>query len=125
MSELKFTETHEWIRVEDDDVAIVGITDYAQGELGDVVYVALPEVDAMLYKEDGAVVVESVKSAVEIKMPITGKVSAINESLSEQPELVNMDPEGDGWLFVISGIRKEELDSLMDKGAYEEFLSDL
>jgi glycine cleavage system H protein len=125
MSELKFTEDHEWIRLGEDGTATVGITDYAQEQLGDVVYVELPEVGRELGKDDQAAVVESVKAAGEIKMPLTGTVLSINESLEDEPETVNADPEGDGWFMTISVNNPEEVDALMDDSAYNEFLSGL
>ncbi len=102
MSELKYTEDHEWIRLEEDGAATTGITDYAQQQLGDIVYVELPEVGRELGKNDEVAVVESVKAAGEIKMPLTGTVLSINESLEDEPEIVNADPEGDGWFMTIS-----------------------
>ena len=125
MSELKYTEDHQWIRLEEEDTAVIGITDYAQKELGDVVYVELPEVGRDLGKDDEAAVVESVKAAGEIKMPLTGTVLSVNENLEDEPELVNADPEGDGWLMTISIINPEEVEELMDDNDYNEFLMGL
>jgi len=125
MSELKYTEDHQWIRLEEEDTAVIGITDYAQEELGDVVYVELPEVGRDLGKDDEAAVVESVKAAGEIKMPLTGTVLSVNENLEDEPELVNADPEGDGWLMTISIINPEEVEELMDDNDYNEFLMGL
>jgi glycine cleavage system H protein len=125
MSELKYTEDHQWIRLEEEDTAVIGITDYAQKELGDVVYVELPEVGRDLGKDDEAAVVESVKAAGEVKMPLTGTVISVNENLEDEPELVNADPEGDGWLMTISIINPEEVEELMDDNDYNEFLMGL
>jgi len=125
MSELKYTEDHQWIRLEEEDTAVIGITDYAQKELGDVVYVELPEVGRDLGKDDEAAVVESVKAAGEVKMPLTGTVLSVNENLDDEPELVNADPEGDGWLMTISIINPEEVEELMDDNDYNEFLMGL
>jgi len=125
LSEMKFTEDHEWIRLEEDNTATIGITDYAQEQLGDVVYVELPEVGRELGKDDHAAVVESVKAAGEIKMPLTGTVLSINESLEDEPEMVNADPESDGWFMTISINNPEEIHSLMDENAYNEFLTGL
>ena len=125
MSELKYTEDHQWIRLEEEDTAVIGITDYAQKELGDVVYVELPKVGRDLGKDDEAAVVESVKAAGEVKMPLTGTVISVNENLEDEPELVNADPEGDGWLMTISIINPEEVEELMDDNDYNEFLMGL
>jgi len=125
MSELKYTEDHEWIRLEEDGTATTGITDYAQEQLGDIVYVELPEVGRELGKNDEVAVVESVKAAGEIKMPLTGTVLSINESLADEPEIVNADPDGDGWLMKISINNSEEIDTLMDENAYNEYLTGL
>ena len=125
MSELKYTEDHQWIRLEEDNTAVVGITDYAQEQLGDVVYVEMPAVGRELGKDDEAVLVESVKAAGEVKMPLTGTVLSVNENLQDEPELVNADPEGDGWFMTISIINPEEVEGLMDDNDYNEFLTGL
>jgi len=125
MSELKYTEDHQWIRLEEDNTAVVGITDYAQEQLGDVVYVEMPAVGRELGKDDEAALVESVKAAGEVKMPLTGTVLSVNENLQDEPELVNADPEGDGWFMTISIINPEEVEGLMDDNDYNEFLTGL
>lgn len=125
MSEMKFTVDHQWIRLEEDGIATIGITDYAQGQLGDVVYVELPEVGRELGMGDEVAVVESVKAAGEVKMPLTGTVLAVNENLQDDPEIVNADPEGDGWFIRISIIHPGEVEELMDDSAYNELLTEL
>ncbi len=125
MSELKYTEDHQWIRLEEGNTAVVGITDYAQEQLGDVVYVEMPAVGRELGKDDEAAIVESVKAAGEVKMPLTGTVLSVNENLQDEPELVNTDPEGEGWFMTISIINPEEVEGLMDDNDYNEFLTGL
>jgi glycine cleavage system H protein len=119
-----FTDEHEWIDVED-DTATVGITDYAQGQLGDIVFVELPEVGAGLDKGGDAAVVESVKAASDVYAPITGEVTEINDSLEEEPALVNTSPEEDGWFFRMTIGDASELTDLMDEAAYKEFVAGL
>lgn len=125
MSEMKFTVDHQWIRLEEDGIATIGITDYAQGQLGDVVYVELPEVGRELGMGDEVAVVESVKAAGEVKMPLTGTVLAVNENLQDDPEIVNADPEGDGWFIRISINHPGEVEELMNDSAYNELLTEL
>ncbi len=125
MSELKYTEDHQWVRLEEDNTATIGITDYAQEQLGDVVYIEMPEIDKTLGKGDVAAVIESVKTAEEIKMPLTGSVLSVNEDLQNDPELVNTDPEGDGWVLSVSLQSPEEVEALMDENSYNEFLTGL
>ncbi len=125
MSELRYTEDHQWIRLEEDNTAVIGITDYAQEQLGDVVYIEMPAVGRELGKDDEAAIVESVKAAGEVKMPLTGTVLSVNENLQDEPELVNADPEGDGWFMTISIINPEEVEGLMDDNDYNEFLMSL
>ncbi|MCH7931905.1 MAG: glycine cleavage system protein GcvH [Proteobacteria bacterium] len=124
MSELRFSSDHEWIRVEG-DIAVVGITDYAQEQLGDIVFVELPEVGASLAKADQAAVVESVKAASELYAPIGGEVTEINEALADAPEAVNADPLGGGWFFKLRLADAGELDALMDEDAYKAFVEGL
>ncbi len=121
---LKFTQDHEWVLV-DGTIGKVGVTDYAQQQLGDVVFVELPEIDKDMNKGDDAAVVESVKAASEIYAPLTGKVVSINESLPDEPSLVNTDPLGEGWFFSIEIKDLSELDQLMDEAAYNAHLENL
>ena len=118
--ELKYVETHEWVREDDNGTVLVGITDYAQGALGDVVYVELPEADAEVEMGDEVAVVESVKAASDIYAPLSGIIMEVNESLEGNPELVNTDPYRDGWFFRLKLRDVEELSSLMDSESYSE-----
>ena len=125
MNACKFTQEHEWLRLEDDGRATVGISDYAQAQLGDVVYVELPEVDQAFVMGAEVGVVESVKAVGELYMPISGTVQAINVDLADGPELVNSDPMGAGWLLRISPELPAEIDSLMDEAAYQAYIAGL
>jgi glycine cleavage system H protein len=125
MGAVRFTKDHEWIRMEDDDVGVVGITDYAQDQLGELVYVELPEIDQELGTGTDAVVIESVKAAGEVKAPVSGSVVEVNETLVDEPEKVNNDPMGDGWFIKIKVANADELDDLMDEDAYKEYIDDL
>ena len=118
--ELKYVETHEWVREDVDGTVLVGITDYAQGALGDVVYVEMPEVDSEVEMGDEVAVVESVKAASDIYAPLSGTITEVNESLEGNPELVNTDPYRDGWFFRLKLRDVEELSSLMDSESYSE-----
>lgn len=124
MSQMYFTEDHEWLRVEG-DTATVGITEYAQQQLGDVVFVELPEVGKDVTQGGEAAVVESVKAASEVFSPVTGTVSAVNEDLEGTPSLVNEDAQGGGWFFELTLSDASELDSLMDQEAYDAFVAGL
>ncbi len=117
-SELKYTKSHEWIRVEDDGSVTVGISDHAQALLGDMVFVELPEVGAALDAGEECAVVESVKAASDVYAPVTGEVLAVNELLEDAPETVNSDPYNDGWLFRIKLDDEAELKELLDADAY-------
>lgn len=121
---LYFTESHEWVRVEG-DIAVVGITDYAQGQLGDVVFVELPEAGKDVNKGAEIAVVESVKAASEVYAPISGKVTEANGALEDDPALVNSAPEGDGWFVKMTLSETDELNGLMDEAAYKDFVKDL
>ncbi len=124
MSDLKYSKEHEWVRVEG-DVAVVGISDYAQAQLGDVVFVELPEIGKQVAKDGEAAVVESVKAASEVYAPVSGEVVEVNETLGDDPELVNGSPTGDGWFFKLRLDDPSELDGLMDEAAYLEFVKGL
>ena len=119
-----FTDEHEWIDVEG-DTATVGITDYAQEQLGDIVFVELPDVGTMLDKAGDAAVVESVKAASDVYAPITGEVTEANGALEDDPALVNTSPEEDGWFFRMTIGDKSELEGLMDDKAYKAFVDGL
>ncbi len=121
--ELKYTESHEWVRVED-NIAVVGITDHAQHELGDIVFVELPETDAEYGAGEAAATVESVKAASDIYSPLSGRVVEVNEALEDSPELVNKSPYGDGWIFKIEISDPSELDALLDADAYAKHIGE-
>jgi glycine cleavage system H protein len=121
MSPVKFTKDHEWLRVEN-DTATVGITAYAQEQLGDLVYVELPAPGSDLKKGAQAAVVESVKAASDVYAPVSGNVTAVNDQLASEPSLVNSDAMGRGWLFKIRIADASELDALMDEAAYKELI---
>lgn len=122
--ELRYLETHEWVRNEGDGTATVGITDHAQEALGDVVFVELPEVGQVLNAGEESGVVESVKAASDIFAPVSGEVIAINEELEDAPETINQSPYGDGWFYRIRMSDPSELDALMDADAYRDVAED-
>lgn len=124
MSTVKFTEDHEWIRI-DGDTGTIGITDYAQEQLGDVVYVELPDVGRKVEKGKDMAVVESVKAASEVYAPVSGTVAAINDKLTAEPATVNTAAMGDGWFVKIKLSNPSELDKLMDEAAYKKFVEGL
>ena len=119
-----YTEDHEWIEV-DGDSASVGITDYAQGQVGDIVFAEVPAVGAVLKKGGDAAVVESVKAASDVYAPVSGNVTEGNDALGDDPALVNSDPEGEGWFFKLTLSDLGELESLMDELAYKAFVASL
>jgi glycine cleavage system H protein len=121
---VKYTKDHEWVRVEG-TTATVGITDYAQGQLGDVVYVEVPEVGRKLEQGKEAAVVESVKAASEVYAPLSGQVTAANAELAGEPARVNNDAMGGGWFFKMSVANPKELDSLMDEAQYKAYVEGL
>lgn len=119
----RYAETHEWARKDGDDF-VCGITDHAQESLSDIVYVELPEVGDTFGKGDAFGVVESVKAASDVYMPMGGEITAVNEALEDTPELVNQDPYGEGWLVQFRPSSPDEFDDLMDTGAYETFVAE-
>ncbi len=120
--ELKYTESHEWVREEDDGTLTVGITDHAQELLGDLVYVELPEVGRTLDAREEFGVVESVKAASDVYSPVNAEVVAVNEALADAPERINEDPYGEGWLVRLRPGSPEELENLLDKDGYAEMV---
>jgi glycine cleavage system H protein len=123
-ADLKYLDSHEWARVESDGTVTIGISDHAQGALGDLVFVEVPEVGKSLSKGGAAAVVESVKAASDVYSPLSGEVVAANDSLGSSPELVNSDPYGTGWLFKIKPSNTAELQQLLDAKAYEKVVAD-
>ncbi|OYW49720.1 MAG: glycine cleavage system protein H [Novosphingobium sp. 28-62-57] len=119
-----FTKDHEWIAVEGSE-ATVGITDYAQSQLGDITFVEVPGEGSEVSMGDSASVVDSVKAASDVYAPVSGKVTVSNAALEDQPELVNTDPEGDGWLWKMTLSDPAELDGLMDEASYQAFIAEL
>jgi glycine cleavage system H protein len=124
MADMRFTKDHEWIRVEGAE-AVVGITDFAQGQLGDIVFVEVPTAGKVLKAGGEAAVVESVKAASEVYAPVSGTVVEGNAALPDAPETVNSDPLGKGWFFKVKLSNPAELDGLMDKAAYDKFVAEL
>jgi glycine cleavage system H protein len=124
MSILRFTKDHEWVRVEGDE-AVIGITDYAQTQLGDIVYVELPEIGKRVAQGKEAAVVESVKAASEVYAPVSGEVTGANAALADDPAKVNSDPMGEGWFFKLKLADAKELDGLMDEAAYQKLVEGL
>jgi len=118
---LKYTEKHEWAR-QDGSTAVVGLCDYAQDKLGEIVFVELPEVGAAVEAGKSAAVIESVKAVADLYAPLSGTVTEVNEVLLDQPETINQDPYGEGWVFKVEITDQTEPEGLMDKEAYEEFL---
>ena len=123
MANIKFTKDHEWIRIEG-ETAVVGITDYAQQQLGDVVFVELPDVGKALERGKDAAVVESVKAASEVYAPVDGEVTEINKLLQDQPDTVNSDPQGEGWFFKVKLADIAQLDALMSEIEYNNMIQE-
>ena len=124
MATVKFSKDHEWIRAEGSS-GVVGISDFAQAQLGDLVFVELPDVGKKLAQGDEAAVIESVKAAGEVYAPVSGEVVEVNEALGDDPTKINSDALGDGWIFKMSIDNQGELDGLMDEAAYAKFVDEL
>lgn len=122
--ELHYTESHEWVRLENDDTVVIGITDHAQHQLGDLVFVELPDNNIDLEQGDEMAVVESVKTAADVYAPISGEVIEVNPQLESRPELINQDPYGNGWICRMKPSNLEELDELMSADEYQAVISD-
>lgn len=123
MSNVKFTKDHEWVRLDEDGNATVGITTFAQEQLGDLVFVELPGIGKAFQHGEEAAVIESVKAAGEIRMPLAGSIVAVNELLNDTPSKVNEDPQGDGWFFRIQIADAGAFEALMDEPAYAAFIN--
>ncbi|MDM8168140.1 glycine cleavage system protein GcvH [Roseovarius sp.] len=119
---MKFTEQHEWLKPEGDEI-VVGITEHAANELGDIVFIELPEEGKTVSKDDEIVVIESVKAASDIMAPVDGEITEVNEAIVDEPGKVNEDPMGDGWFFKIKPSDPSQMDDLMDEAAYQQFIS--
>ena len=122
MASLRYTDDHEWLRIEADGNATIGITDHAQDALGDIVFVELPEVGRHFAKGDAACVVESVKAAADVKMPVAGTIVEVNAALPDDPAKVNTDPLQSGWFIKVKPDNAGDLDGLMDDAAYQALL---
>ncbi len=121
--ELKYSKSHEWIRINDDGSVTIGITEHAQDLMGDMVYVELPENGATLNQGDDCAVVESVKAASDVYAPIAGEILEVNDALGDAPETINSDPYGEGWIFRMNPSDSGEVDALLDANAYEELVA--
>lgn len=120
-----YTKDHLWVKLEKEDDAVVGITDYGQHQLGDVVYVELPQIGTKVEAGEKVASVESVKAAVDVLSPLTGEIIAVNEDLKEEPDLVNTDPYGDGWIFEIKLEDTGEIEDLMTSEDYKAYLEEI
>ena len=125
MSETRFTEEHAWVRIEEDGMAVVGISEYAQEQLGDVVYVQLPDIGRDLQQGEDCTMLESVKTTSDVKCPMSGRVIEVNELLLDAPEKLNEAPLAEGWLFKLEPADEAEFDDLMDGEDYEDFVDTL
>lgn len=120
---MKFTEEHEWLEVEDGDIVTVGISAHAAEQLGDIVFVELPDVGTVITKDDEVVVIESVKAASDILAPIDGEIVEVNEAIVAEPGMVNDDPEGEAWFFKVKVEDLSQMDDYMNEAAYKKFIA--
>ncbi len=125
MSELLYTQDHEWVRTVSDDTVEIGITDFAQNQLGDIVFIELPEMDSEVDAHDEVSVIESVKAAAELKTPVSGTIVEVNEELEDQPELVNSSPTEEGWFCRMQLSNPDELEELMNEEEYGDYVAGL
>ncbi len=121
-TELRYTKTHEWVRLDKNGVATIGITDFAQEQLGDLTYVELPSVGDNVEAQNEVAVIESVKAAADIYAPVAGTITEVNKKLEDQPELINADPFGEGWIFKLRPDDPSEIDMLLDADGYEDMI---
>ena len=121
---IKYSEDHAWVKVQDEDLVTIGITDFAQEQLGDLVYIGLPRVGHEFSRGDNISVIESVKSASDLVAPVSGEIVEVNDRLEDDPELVSEDSMGEGWFIKVKLSKQSELDELMDDGSYQTFIED-
>jgi len=121
---VKYSEDHAWVKVQDEDLVTIGITDFAQEQLGDLVYIELPKVGHEFSRGDNISVIESVKSASDLVAPVSGEIVEVNDRLDDDPELVSEDSMGEGWFIKVKLSKRSELDELMDDGSYQAFIED-
>ena len=119
--DLKYTKEHEWVKI-DDNILMLGITDHAQSELGDIIFIEFPDLNQVISKDDPFGTIEAVKTVADLFAPVSGKIIEINQDLEDNPELVNSDPYGEGWIVKITDFDKSQLDALLDSNNYEEII---
>ena len=119
--DLKYTKEHEWVKI-DDNILMLGITDHAQSELGDIIFIEFPDLNQVISKDEPFGTIEAVKTVADLFAPVSGKIIEINQDLEDNPELVNSDPYGEGWIVKITDFDKSQLDALLDSNNYEEII---
>ena len=125
MAETRYTKDHEWVRLEDDGTLTIGITDYQQEAMGDIVFVELPEVDREVVEGESCATVESTRIANDLFAPLAGRIAEVNENIVEDPGLINRDPDGEGWFLRMEPTDEEQFEALLDEEAYEAFVESL